>query len=374
MRITGLEIRTISIPFKQPYQTSRRRTVSCDHVIVAMQTDAGIVGYGEGAPIANEFESPMEAVAVTIEKYLAPVVLGLDPRNIANLHVAMDKVLCANGFAKAALDMAAYDIFGKSLGLPIYALLGGKYRSKVPVDKSIGANDPQSTKAEAEEIVRRGFKVIKVKGSGNPEEDIARVRTIREAVGPGIRIRIDPNAAYVGVDVALKAFRAMEVYDLELIEQPLARWDISGMAHLCRALDTPVMADESMFTIRDAVTILKEQAADILNLKLQKAGGIYRAMQIGHFADCANLPLVIGASLETGVGQSASVHVAVACPTVRYACDLRTPMNLVEDLLETALPIENGEVTCPEGPGLGVEINAGVLDKYTVHKALVSVF
>lgn len=371
MRITGLEIRTISIPFKQPYQTSRARTVSCDHVILAMQTDTGIVGYGEGAPLRSEFDSPMEAIAVCIEKYLGPAVLGLDPQNVAHLHAVMDKALCGNEYAKATLDMAAYDVFGKALGLPVYALLGGKYRSRVPLTKSIGAKDAESTRAEANEIVRKGFKVVKFKGSGNPQEDIARVKAIREAVGPDMPIRIDPNAGYVGVDVALKALRAMEPYGLELIEQPLPRWDIRGMAHLCRALDTPVMADESVFTIRDAAMLFKEEAADVLNVKHQKAGGIYRAMQIAGLAECANIPIIIGASLETGVGQSASVHLAVACRTMRYPCDLRTPLNLVEDILKKPLPIEAGEVICPEGPGLGIELDMGPLEKYTVDKVLV---
>jgi L-alanine-DL-glutamate epimerase-like enolase superfamily enzyme len=371
MRITGLEIRTISIPLRLAYRSSKKTALSCDHVIVQMQTDVGLTGYGEGAPGMNATESPMDAIAVTLEKRLGPFLLGLDPRNLANLHVVMDKVLSANGCAKAAVDMAAYDILGKSLGIPIYALLGGKYRNQVPLNNAIGAGDVLSTKVEAEEIARQGFKVIKIKGSGNPKEDIARVRTVREVAGPNMLIRIDPNGAYAGVDVALKAFRAMEAYDLELIEQPLPRWDISGMASLCRALDTPIVADESMYTMRDAVSLYKERAADILNLKLQEAGGIYRAMQIGHFADCANIPLIIGARSETGVGQCASIHLAVSCPTVRYACDLRTPANLIEDILQNAPAIENGGVICPEGPGLGVEVNVKTLDKYTIHKTLV---
>jgi L-Ala-D/L-Glu epimerase len=371
MRISQIEIRTISIPFRKPYKMSRRTAVACEHVIVKVVTDDGGTGYGEGAPVWCEFESPMEAIAVSIEKYLAPSLIGMNPLNIASIHELMDRLLCSNPFAKAALDTALYDILGKELSVPICTLLGGAYRTRVPLTRSIGAGVPSQMKEEAAELLERGFKVVKVKGSGKTLEDVARIKAVRDAVGPDIPVRIDLNAGYAGADVALKAFRIMEGYDLELIEQPLARWDIEGMAAMCRALDTPIMADESLFSIHDAATLFKKEAADIFNIKVQKAGGVYRAMQIAAFAECSNIPVMIGASLETGIGQAASAHVGAAARTLRYASDMRTPLNLVEDLLVSAIPIESGDLLCPEAAGLGISVDERVLEKYTRQKVLV---
>jgi len=241
VRITRIEIRTVSIPFKKPYITSRAIQTTVDHVIVTMYTDEGIIGYGEGAPSKNMLEFPMDAIALCIERYLAPVVIGLDPRNMAKLHSTMDATVVANVYAKAALDIAAYDVAGKSLGVPVYTLLGGCYRSRIPLTKSIGMNipeDPEKIKNEAAEIAKQGWRVVKLKGSGNPDEDILRVKAAREgieAAGSQIPIRIDPNCGYTGADVALRAFRVMETFNLDLIEQPLPRWDFQGMTELCGA-------------------------------------------------------------------------------------------------------------------------------------------
>jgi L-Ala-D/L-Glu epimerase len=372
MRITAFDIRTVSIPFKRPYQSSQAAAGNCNHVIIRMHTDDGITGYGEGAPGVNERESPMERVALAIRDCLAPAVLGLDPTNVARLHVAMDEAIAANGFAKAAIDMAAYDILGKSLNVPVHALLGGKYRDAVPVNAAVAwTPDDESLRAEVKRIAGQGYKVIKVKGSRNPEADVKRLRAIRAACGDAPCIRVDFNAAYADNKSALAACRAMEPYGIDLFEQPLFPSDTSGMAHLCHALDTAVMADESVFTIRDAARIVREQAADILNVKIQKAGGIYRAMQIVHFAHCANVPVVVGAHSETGVGQAASLHVAAACPDLRYACDVRTAANLTEDITTGLRPVERGEIACPDGPGLGVALDIGILDRYTTYQMSV---
>lgn len=380
MIIERIEIRIVDIPFRRTYATGKVTMNSCNNVIISLFTDNGIIGYGGGAPFKSHFDSPIETVALCIEKYLAPAVIGLDPRNIAQLHFAMDKALVGNGYAKAAIDIAAYDAGGKSLGVPVYSLLGGRYRSRIPLSKTIGIKSFEEAKKEAAEATKYGFKELKVKMSGNPEVDIPRVKAIREAAGSQIPIRVDSNGAYPGADVAIKAFRIMETFDLELIEQPLPRWDFEGMAEMCRVLDTPIVADESLYTIRDAPEILKRKAADVFNIKVQKVGGLYRSFQIMSLAECANMPILIGTNIEAGISQSASVHIAAACPTLRYCCDMANkilvdlpgfPPNLVEDIIKNPLVIEGGDIICPEKPGLGVEVDERILDKYTHQRVVV---
>lgn len=354
MKITDIEVVPVSIPFNVPFKIPGGEVPSADHTLVKVHTDAGVYGIGEAATIAAYSEETVYSTYAVITRVLRPLLIGRDPTNIGAIHQAMRQAVHANYFAKAAIDLACYDILGKHLGVPVSTLLGGAYRDRILVGQSIGIKDAATAAADAVRYVEQGFHSIKVKIGIDPRADIERVAAIREAVGPGVDLRVDANQGYT-IDTAIKTLRAMEASDLLLIEQPVARTDIHAMAQVTAALDTPVMADESVFTPSDAIQIVKHQAADILNIKIMKPGGLYGSQHIAGIAAGANLPLAIGSMVEMGIGTAAGAHFAAACEGVRYPCDVKGPSLLTDDILRENVRIEGGYTYVPTGPGLGVD-------------------
>jgi len=186
----------------------------------------------------------------------------------------MDSVLHGNPITKASIDMACYDIIGKGLKLPVSTLLGGTYRDKIPLVESIGVQSPEKMSKEAVWVLERGFE-IKLKFGVNPWEDLERLRIVRDAVGKKARIRADANGGYTSVAICIQALKEMEKYNLNLLEQPVGRYDLYGMAELCKELSMPICADESVFSPQDAMNVIKNKAADVIDVKVGKAGGFF---------------------------------------------------------------------------------------------------
>lgn len=354
MKIRDIEVVPVSIPFNIAFRVPGGEVPAADHSIVKVHTDDGVYGIGEAATIAAYSEETVYSTYAILTRVLAPLLIGHDPRNIGSIHEVMDQAVHANYFAKAAIDLACYDILGKSLGVPVHTLLGGAFRDRILVGQSIGIKDAETAAADAVRYVQQGFHSIKIKIGIDPKADLERVAAIRDAVGPDVDLRVDANQGY-SVDTAVKTLRAMESYDLLLVEQPVPRWDIDGMAHVAHVLDTPVLADESVFTPSDAIAIVRKQAADILNIKIMKPGGLYGSLKIAGIASGANLPLAIGSMVEMGIGTAAGAHFAAACRDVRYPCDVKGPSLLKDDILQEPVRIEGGYTYVPEGSGLGVD-------------------
>jgi len=363
MKITEIEAIPVSIPLKTDFGISGGVQTMAEHVIVKLHTDEGIVGLGEAATSPQYGEETPESVYYTIKCYLEPALKGADPTNLALLHKIMDSAVHGNTFAKAAIDLAAYDVTGKYLGVPVYTLLGGKFKGKIPVGQSIGIKEPKKAVEEVLEYVKEGFQSIKVKIGNDPEGDVKRVGMIREAIGYDIPLRVDANQGY-SPDVAIKTLKAMEKYDLLLVEQPVPRWDLFGMAKVCEALDTPVLADETVYTPEDAINVVRMNAADIINIKIMKPGGLYKSLKIAAIAEAANIPLAIGSMVEMGVGTAAGAHFASACKNVNYPCDVKGPSLMVDDILKEPVIIKDGFTHVPEGPGLGIELDEDKIKKY----------
>lgn len=363
MRITDIEAIPVSIPFNVAFKIPGGEVPSADHTLVKIHTDEGVYGVGEAATIAAYSEETVFSTFAVITRVLKPLLIGQDPLNIGAIHRTMDLALHANYFAKAAIDLACYDILGKHLGAPVHMLLGGAYRDRILVGQSIGIKDASTAAADAVRYVEMGFHSIKIKIGADAKADIARVAAIREAVGPDVDLRVDANQGY-SVDTAIKALRSMEKYDLLLIEQPVPRTDVHALAQVSAALDTPVMADESVFTPSDAIDIVRHQAADILNIKIMKPGGLYGSLHIAGIATGANLPLAIGSMVEMGIGTAAGAHFAAACEGVRYPCDVKGPSLLKDDILQEPVRIEGGYTYVPQGPGLGVDWDEGKVQHY----------
>lgn len=341
--------------------TPKRPTPCLDYNLVRVETDAGISGVGEAQADIGFFGESVEEVRVSVEDYLGPQLTGKDPFDREYLSWLID--YRGNSCAKAGIDMALHDLTGKVLGVPVAALLGGLHKSRVMVAVEIAGGPPDEMARECVAFMGRGVRAFKPKIGANPELDADRLRAIREAVGPEVSIRADANQGYTPKE-AIRLCRLAERYDvrLELLEQPVAAWDLQGMASVRRSVDIPIEADESCYTIHDAMQIVRHEAADVLNIKLSKVGGLYNAKKIAAIAEAAGLRCVLGTAFGLGLEIAAKLHLAASTMTVIDAVEF-TELGLHRNLLAAphdtllALPLSDGCLPVPNGPGLGVTLD-----------------
>ncbi len=357
MRIKEVLAYPVEVPYIKPWVISGGPTTVAANVLVQVVTDAGIIGLGEGSPVPAYGDETQGTILHAIRDNLAPVLIGRDPFDTEALLKAMDKRLHGHHFAKAALDLALWDIRGKALGAPVYQLMGGVYRDHIDLIEGVGLGDTETRVREAIEAVQKGFNIIKMKISGNPDLDVEQVGAVRAAVGPKIHLRLDANQGYRAGD-CLPTFKKLASFGLDYIEQPLPRWDLDGQAMLAAALDTPIMGDESCYSPEDVVTLIRHKAVDIVNIKIMKSG-LTRSQKMASIAEAAGLPCMIGSMVELGIGTAAGVHFGIATPAVTYACELVGAAFLVDDVCEgnpyTVIPPSHAWGV-PAGVGLGVTL------------------
>lgn len=358
MKITGLTCLRVNIPYRKPFVISGGPSAEGEHVLVAVHSDEGIIGYGESAPMVSYSGETQSDTFHALTEYLGKAIEGMDPFDFEQIHSVMNRVLPEHYFAKSAIDIALYDLIGKKLKVPVYQLLGGKVRDRVDIIGVIGIGTIDEMIAEAAEYARKGIKTIKLKVGNNPKQDVEVVREVRGAVGPQILIRVDANQGY-DVSTAIRTIRKMEPYDLELVEQPVKKWDLHGMAAVTAAVDVPIEADESMFILQDAMNIIKHRAADIINIKILKPGGLYPSKKVAAICEGAGITCLVGSMVEYGIGSVAGLHFAASTPVVRHACELVGPSLFRYDILQEDYSLNSfvdGQMIVPDGPGLGVTL------------------
>lgn len=385
MKITAVSTVPIRIPIAAPpYPTEgagtrhgwgRRSRLSpkrpgpmLEYLLVQIETDEGLVGVGESTVDIGFFGQTLEEVQAAIEDYLGPQLIGRDPFDREDLMWTID--YRQNTVAKAGIDVALHDLLGKALGTPVSVILGGRHRTRVPVAIEIAGGPPDAMAQECLAFVARGVRAFKPKIGGDPDQDADRLRAIREAVGPGVSLRADANQGY-DVKQAIRLCRLSEQYGvgLELLEQPVAAWDLAGMAFVRRAVDTPIEADESCFSIHDALQLIRHEAADVLNIKVGKAGGLHNARKIAALAEAAGLKCVLGTSYGLGIEIAAKAHLYASTHVVADAVEF-TELGLHGNLLlppqvsQLALPLEDGCLPVPDGPGLGVTLDDEQVERY----------
>jgi L-alanine-DL-glutamate epimerase-like enolase superfamily enzyme len=370
MKITRVEAIPVCVPLKKGMtaKTAHGEHAVSPYVIVRMHTDAGLVGLGE-ATISGLWSGETQAGTVAaIREYIEPVVLGKDPRDITAIRRAMDFIIKLNPFTKSAVEMAAWDIAGKSAGLPVYQLLGGKVRDQVRIKLVVWARDVAGSRAMAEQHLALGVSCVKVKVGLDPVTDVARVRAVREACGPNIPVTIDANCGWT-IQQARHCLRQLADVNLLLAEQPIPPGDHVAMAELRRDTPAPIMADESVFTLQDAWQISMHRAADILSIYPGKHGGIQATADIVAIARAAGLRCTIGSNLELGIGTAAMLHVAAAFPEVdtdTFPADTIGPFYHEADLITESLKLGPPTAKVPDGPGFGVELDEAQLERWRV--------
>jgi o-succinylbenzoate synthase len=363
MHITTVETFHVRVPFNVPFVVWRGELESKDHVLVRISTDAGLVGWGEAAPFL--FYSPETAsdVSSLIDDVLAAEIIGRDPGDVRAIHQSFE-MLDGHLFAKCAIEMALWDIAGKSAGLPLYRLLGGPVRDRVPVTTVLHTDGPAEMAKEARALADLGFHSLKIKIGFGLDQDEAMVAAVREAVGRDVRIRVDAEEHYT-VKEALAIGKRLERYDLELISQPVARTDWEGMALLRASLATNLLADEGIHSPHNILTCVRHGAADMVNIKVLKSGGLLPTIDMAGICRAAHLPVMIGSMIESGIGTLFSAHIAATLPNV-FSTELCGTLLLAQDLLADHVHIDNGAILFNGKPGLGSEIDPVLLERHRV--------
>ena len=384
-RIVSVETMLVQLPTRREHKWTGLTEPIGRYVLTRMTDEDGFVGWGEapalkdwGGEFGRYFGESSSIVALVIERYLAPAVKGMEPGNFAALHQRMDAVVKGYPYAKASVEFAAYDLAARRLGVPVHALLGGASRMRVPVTHSIGLIGIEEAEREVAKVAAEGIRTIKIKVGVDPKRDIEIVRVIRAAVGPDVELCVDANEGYASPGEAIRTLRAMEAYGLKYAEQPVM--GIERISQVARAIDTPVMADESAWNAPDVVQIIAQGAVQIVSIYTTKPGGLYRAMEVAAICRAAGILCNVNGSVETGVGNLANIHLAAAAPAVTLSCvvPVSTPAEAQhgqiggiyykDDLLAEPMRLVDGAIEVPTGPGMGIDVDLAKVEKYLVRE------
>ena len=360
LRIKDVEIYAFDIPLKQPFRISLGVHSDTKNVLVRVVTDSGLVGLGEACPFLPITGDTQDTILL-MGRSIREMIKGRDPLAIDSLLGEIGHIVYSNPSIVAAFDMAFFDILGKAAGIPVFRLLGGD-KATFETDITTGIDTPEKMAASAGERAARGYKSIKMKVGLDPDEDAARVQAVREAIGKAVRLRIDANQGWT-VPQAITALRKMERFDVQFAEQPVVAWDIAGLKAVRAESPIPICADEAVFLPHDALKLIKAEACDYFNIKLMKAGGMTNSMRIAHIADAANIQCMVGCMLETRLALTAAAHVVASQRNIVFA-DLDSHGDLSIDPVVGGMTVTpSGELTVPEAPGLGVDIDPAFLKK-----------
>ncbi len=369
MKIIGIETIPVLVPINpaRAIKGSSGYHTESPFLLVKVHTDEGITGLGEVSCTPRWSGEDNVTASHFIKSIVAPLLEGREPGQIEQLTSLMNGALPNNAFTKSGIEMALWDIAGKAAGQPLYRLLGGPVREFVPTKFSISGLEPDSSAGIAMWAYEQGFRSMKVKVGIEPIQDIARVAAVREAIGPDVRLGVDANGGW-SVPTAVETIRRVEELGVFFAEQPVSPSNVNDLAEVRRHVNIPIMADESVYSPKDASNVIRAAAADILSVYVGK-GGIGQARKIAAIAQAAGITCTVGSNLELGVGAAAMIHLAMSTSGIdaeTYPCDILTPFYYDESLLMEPLDIGAGYARPPEKPGLGVELDEKVVRKYRV--------
>lgn len=366
MKIISAEIQSTRIPVLRAHKMAIGTTYFQENVIVKLTTDEGIFGYGEAPHMVGHSqlgETP-DTVRVILRHRLIPAVLGLDPFNQEDMTVILDRTVPGNSRAKGAIIMAAYDIAGKALNVPVYDLLGGLVRDRVPLSWSLPIVEVEEAVREGLEMIERGWRILKVKtGRVSVDKDVETVRALRQAVGDDISIRADANQAY-DFKTALKVLRMLEPYNLDFMEQPVHMDDLDSMAELTRISPIPIMADEGAKSPELLAKHAVKRAADYVSIYIIGPGGIVKSKRMAAIAQTFRMRAYVGGALESVIGAAAGLHLAASSPAIDLGCEMGGQYLLKDDFGKEPIQMDGGDFVVPSGPGLGIEIDENKLAMY----------
>jgi L-Ala-D/L-Glu epimerase / N-acetyl-D-glutamate racemase len=366
MVITKIKVFPIGVRLLKPLKIAKMIREKSSNIIVKIETDEGLVGYGEATAVHffwGETQASMKDVA---ENLVSPVLIGEDPTNIIALIDRMNSVIVGNPFAKAAVEMALWDIKGKTLNTPVYNLLGGNRRTSIPVCHAVSYGSLDEMVKKATGLIDLGYKTLKIYcGKEAPQVDLERVRAIRNAVGDNINLYIEINQRW-DLKTALSVLPVLEELNIQFMEQPLPSSSRKEMKIFRERSPIPIALDESVFSPEDVVTAKEEGISDIVNIYILKAGGIYNAKRALDISETLKMDAYMGSFNELSISSIASAHVAATIVDLPYPCYLVGPTLYEEDIIKEPLDIRDGMLHLTDKPGFGITVDEKQLEKFKI--------
>ena len=385
VKIISIEAYPFSLPTRRDFRWAGMLGQLGNFVVVRVETEGGVVGYGEATPLPDwggdfgrHAGETIGTVITMIRTVFAPALIGTDVTAVTQAASIMDRVAVGNVYAKCALSIALYDAWGKSVGLPVYKLLGGAVRASVPVAHMVGLMPEKEALDEATLAVEDGVRALQIKGGVDAERDIRLVAALRTQFGEGIALRLDANQGYGHAKNAIAIVRRLVDAGVSLVEQPSE--GVRYMADVTAASAVPIVADESCWDIHDAVDVLHARAADCISIYLAKAGGFSGACKVADLADAAMVRCDVNGSIESAIGTAANVHFALARPAVSLPAVItisapagRHPYRVAghyydDDILTEPMQVQDGAILPLDAPGLGISINEDKLQAFRCDK------
>lgn len=361
MRITGFRLARLRVPLKTPFKTALREVDAIDDVVLLLDTDSGAVGYGSAPATAMITGETHASIIEALSRHIAPRVIGRDISELPALLDTVANAMAHNSSAKAAADIALHDLAAQSAGLSLARFLGGSAVQELTTDVTISVNDVAKMVGDTRDALALGFTALKVKVGKVIAEDLARIRAIHAAVAGRATLRLDANQGWTPEE-AVAAVLAIEAEGivLELVEQPVKGYDLEGLRFVRERVRTPVMADEAVFSPHEAQRVLREGAADILNIKLMKSGGLAGASRIAALASEQGAPCMMGCMLESSIGVAAAAHFAAAHSAAVTLIDLDSPALGQFDPVDGNTRFDHARIHLGDTPGLGIRGIAGL--------------
>lgn len=368
MKIVEVETTLVDVPCVRPHAFVNHEINAQSYLVLTIKTEDGLIGVGEGVSPGGPWWNgeSVEGQKAVIDHHLGPALVGRDGSRIRHVMQQLERLVYGNWFAKAAIEMALYDALGKALDTSLSVLLaGGALRERLPVRWALSSRGQRDVIDELVQRHQQGYRSFKFKlGAGDPPSDIRRLAGILEAAPPVATLHVDPNGAW-DWRTAAWAVEELEAMGVAVLEQPIGRSDVAGMAELRRrSSSVEVMADESVCTPGDAVQASSLRACDSVAVKPGKAGGIDQALTVAKICAAAGIRSYGGTALESSIGTAAAAHLCASMPELQDGCELIGPLLLSDDLVEQPLLYDDGYLTAPEGPGLGVSVDWDKVGKY----------
>ncbi len=360
MKITDITLAMLRVPLKTPFKTALRTVEEVQDIVVAIHTDTGHIGYGEAAPTAVITGDTHGSMIDAIRHFIRPRLIGQDVANLNRNVQLIQSSMERNTSAKAAVEIALYDLWGQLHKAPLYQMLGGG-EPVITTDITISVDHIDKMVADSLSALDRGFESLKIKVGKDIGLDIERVKAIHAAVEGRALLRLDANQGWTAKQ-AVHAMHALEDSNvkLELLEQPVKARDLEGLKYVTERIHTPVMADESVFGPAEVIELIRMRAADIINIKLMKTGGISNAIRTADIAAVHGVDCMIGCMIESSISVAAAVHLAVAKSGIITKVDLDGPSLCQFDPVEGGVHFNESEISIGEGAGLGIRTIHGL--------------
>ena len=351
MKITSLECYALDLPMAEPYTIFYETIDHCVNVILRIETEKGLVGWGCAAPDLPVTGETPETVLSDFQQFIEPVLRSSDPIHYIRVHETLKALIPSSPSALAMADIAIYDLAARHARMPLYQFLGG-YRNNIPTSVTIGILPLEETLKKARTFIEQGFFILKLKGGKSVEEDIAKMIQLRKEFGKKIALRFDGNQGYTAEE-ALYFIQETAAVGLELIEQPTIKDDLQQLHKVTQESHLPIMADESLTSLMDVFRLTRHDAIDMVNIKVQKVGGITNSLHINSVAKAGGVEAMIGCMDECELGIAAGLHLALSRPNI-YHADLDGHLDLLNDPFKGMIRLHKGVLYPGEGDGLGV--------------------